>query len=50
MNSGKESFRSTADHHADSNPGSLLERRKGLGDSQPDLVQKCPFLERTLQK
>ena len=44
MNFGKESSRSTADHHADGNHNSLLERREGVGDSQPDLVQKCPFL------
>jgi hypothetical protein len=43
MNSGKESSRSTANHHADGNPRSLLERREGLGDSQTDLVQKCSF-------
>ena len=49
MESGKESSSSTADHDADGNPTSLYESW-GEGDSQTDLVRKCSFLERTLQK
>jgi hypothetical protein len=50
MDFGKESSRSTAHHHANGNRISLLESREGLGNSQTDLVRKCSFLERTLQK
>ena len=50
MDSGEESSRSTTDHHADGYPISLLESRDGQGDPQTDLVQKCSFLERILQK
>ena len=44
MDSGEEGFRSTADHHADDNPTSLLESRESRGDSQIHLVQKCSLL------
>ena len=47
---GKESSRSTADHHADVNHTLLLEGHEGQWDSQTDLVQKCSFLERIRQK
>jgi hypothetical protein len=44
MDSREEGFRSTADHHADDNPRSLLASREGRGDSQIHLVQKCSLL------
>ncbi len=50
MDSGKESSRSTGDHHADGTPTSRLEGRDGRGYSQTDLVQKCSFFVRILQK
>ena len=50
MDSGKENSRSTADHHADGSLTSFLESCEGRWDSETDLVRKCSFLERILQK
>ena len=50
MDFEKESSRSIANHHANGYHTAVFESSEGRWDSQTDLVRKCSFLERILQK
>ena len=50
MGSREGDSRRLEDHHEEEDSRHLFVRGVGRWDSQTDLVQKCSFLERILQK